>query len=378
MDETEVMLADAVEVMLKDRHNKERLRQVYQGRNAYSRVLWREMAEQGWLAITLSEALGGSGLLTRHAAVIAKSLGQHVVPEPFASSAAMVACLVNRLHAHNPEAWQSIAVSLLSGETWSVPAWQESMSSLEVQPTLQAQTTAVGTIRLQGVKHAVIAADMADQWLVSAVEGQEVQLWCVPARTPGVLVEASLGSDGSSVSRVLFSDVELTQAQCLGRGEDVLLALLQAREEALVLTSAQLQGAAEQALSMTVEYMCTRQQFGKAIGSFQSLQHLAVDVRVQQALAQAALNAALRDMDTAASSSTLRSSVARAKARTGQAAQMAGRFGVQAHGAIGFAAEADIGLYLKTALRLSAYLGNSSYHRQHIAQEIFAQEQVTA
>lgn len=378
MDETEVMLADAAEVMLKDRHDKERLRQVYQGRNAYSRALWREMAEQGWLAISLSEELGGSGLLSRHAAVIAKALGQHTVPEPFVSSAAMVACLANHLQVQNAAAWQPIIESLLSGDTWVAPAWQEFANTVGVAPTLQAQPDAAGTVRLQGVKQAVIAADMADHLLVTAFDGAQVQLWSVPSNAPGVALETALGSDGSSVARVSFSQVDVAPAQCLGRGDAVLQALLQAHELALVLTSAQLQGVAEQALSLTVEYMRTRQQFGKAIGSFQSLQHLAVDARVQQALGQAALNAALRDLDGQTSTTTVRSTVARAKARTAYAAQMAGRFGVQAHGAIGFAAEADIGLYLKSALRLSAYLGNSSHQRQHVAQELFAQAQVSA
>lgn len=376
MDETEVMLADAVQAFLQDRQHKERLRQTYQGQSAYDPALWAGMAAQGWLGITLAEVLGGVGLAARYAAVIARGLGRHATPEPFAASAAMVARLANQLHAQHSAAWQAIAAQLLAGESLLALAWQEDLVTLDVQPRCLGQAVE-GGITVTGTKQAVIAVELASDYLLSVCVDGVATLWRVPTDASGVRVQTLIGSDGSSASRVEFTQVFVPEAQCLARGDAVVAALAQARDEAIILTSAQLLGLAEQGLAITLDYLRTRVQFGKPIGSFQSLQHLAVDVRVQLSLAQAALSAALRAFETQPAADSTATAIARAKARASQVALQSGKFGVQAHGAIGFAAEADIGLFLKGALRLSAYLGNASHHRAALASLPFAAEGAT-
>ncbi|MEG1767242.1 MAG: acyl-CoA dehydrogenase family protein [Comamonas sp.] len=366
MDDTEVMLADAVQDFLQDRQHKERLRKTYAGQSAYDPALWTDMAGQGWLGITLAESLGGVGLAPRHAAVIARGLGRHAMPEPFVASAALVARLANRLHAQHAAAWQGIARQLLSGDAVLAPAWQEDAATLDAMPRCVGQAVDGGA-ELTGTKHAVIAADIAAHYLVSGVWQGLPALWRVPTSANGVRAEIRTGSDGSSAATVAFTQVFVGDAQCLARGDEVIAALREARDEAILLTSAQLLGLAEQGFAITLDYLRTRVQFGKAIGSFQSLQHMAVDVRVQLSLAQAAVRVALRAFESQPAAEGTRAAIARAKARASQVALQSGKFGVQAHGAIGFAAEADIGLYLKGALRLSAYLGNASHHRQALA-----------
>ena len=363
MDETEIMLADAAEALLADRHHKERLRLSYERRNAYDATLWQDMAAQGWLGITLPETLGGVELQSRHAAVIARKLGRHVVPEPFVASGVMLASLAARLHDQNVDAWHSVAERLQGGESMLALAWQEDYAALNVVPSQVTATPVSDGVAINGNKLGVVAADVASHLLVTASKNGLPQLYLIAANVPGVTLRRFAGADGSSICNIELKDVQASAAQCLAGGEALVAALNYAVNEALILTSAQLLGVAEQALELTLEYMRTRVQFGKAIGSFQSLQHLAVDVRVQQSLAQAALNAALQAYERDPQNADTAAAIARAKARTSQAALQAGRFGVQAHGAIGFAAEADIGLYLKSALRLSAYLGNASQHR---------------
>lgn len=377
MDETEVMLTDAVSASLQTLHDKQRLRQIYQDHHAYDSGLWQHMALQGWLGTVLDERIGGLGLQTRHAALIARQLGREVVPEPFVHNGTMLARLANRLHEHNPEAWQVLIERLLEGQAWSALAWQESLQSLDAAPACRLIRQPDGSGTLEGVKHAVMGADLAEGLLVSAHDGQEASLWWVPAGQPGMALDTRLGSDGSTVSTLSLGRTPVEARHCLGTGAAVVQALEAARDEALVLTSAQLLGVAEQSLALTLEYMRTRRQFGRAIGSFQSLQHLAVDVQVQNTLAAASLRQALQQLQTVQDArpghsrlnSNAAQAIARAKARTSRAALSAARFAIQAHGAIGFAAEADIGLYLKAALRLSASLGNATFHRQALSQQ---------
>jgi alkylation response protein AidB-like acyl-CoA dehydrogenase len=118
---------------------------------------------------------------------------------------------------------------------------------------------------------------------------------------------------------------------------------------------------------MTIDYLKTRVQFGKPIGSFQALQHRAVDLYVQQQLASAALEHVIAAMEHE-SDPRLRSALAsRAKARCAEAALTITRAAIQLHGAIGFTDEYDAGLYLKRAMVLAAWLGGPTWHRRRYA-----------
>jgi alkylation response protein AidB-like acyl-CoA dehydrogenase len=120
-------------------------------------------------------------------------------------------------------------------------------------------------------------------------------------------------------------------------------------------------------LTMTLDYLRTRKQFGKLIGSFQSLQHRAVDMLIQQELGEAVVAQAVAALDSGCSASERAVLAARAKARCSDAALQIGRESVQLHGAIGVTDENDLGLFLQRALVLSAWLGNGGTQRRRVA-----------
>ena len=146
-------------------------------------------------------------------------------------------------------------------------------------------------------------------------------------------------------------------------GESV---LRDALDEAVVATSAELLGVMRRTLSITLDYLRTRRQFGQPIGAFQALQHRAVDLYLQQELGAACLAATLGDWDVQASVETRAAKASRVKSRCSDAALAIGREAVQMHGAIGFTHECDVGLYLKRAVVLSARYGNAAAHRRRI------------
>lgn len=114
--------------------------------------------------------------------------------------------------------------------------------------------------------------------------------------------------------------------------------------------------------------MKTRVQFGRPIGSFQALQHRAVDLYLQQQLASAVLEDGLRELDDAPAPEARSAIASRIKARCSEAGLRIAREAIQIHGAIGFTDEYDAGLYLKRALVLAAWLGNAAQHRRRYAQ----------
>ncbi len=118
---------------------------------------------------------------------------------------------------------------------------------------------------------------------------------------------------------------------------------------------------------MTLEYLCTRRQFDRPIGSFQALQHRAVDLWIQRSLTEAVVAEALKALAEGVPPSVRSRLAARAKARASDAALHVAREAVQMHGAIGFTDEYDLSLYVQRALVLSAWLGNAAQQRRRYA-----------
>jgi alkylation response protein AidB-like acyl-CoA dehydrogenase len=128
---------------------------------------------------------------------------------------------------------------------------------------------------------------------------------------------------------------------------------------ALLAAAAELLGVMEGASELTLEYLKIRKQFGRAIGSFQALQHRAVDNYVLIESTRSFL------YQTCERGSPLSSSIVSAlKSYASGAALTVTKSAIQLHGAIGFTDEYDAGLYLKRAMWLSAHLGNEAAHRR--------------
>jgi alkylation response protein AidB-like acyl-CoA dehydrogenase len=123
----------------------------------------------------------------------------------------------------------------------------------------------------------------------------------------------------------------------------------------------------DRALEMSLDYLRTREQFGRPIGAFQALQHRAVDLYIHRDLALAVLDEALSGLDRGPAAAARAAMASRVKARCADAATRITREAIQFHGAIGFTDEFDVGLYLKRALVLTAWLGGGSWHRRRYA-----------
>lgn len=364
-DDTNRMLADAAQDFLQRGLVRHRMQAIYRGESVIDRGFWRQMADQGWLSMRLPEALGGAGMQLKQAAIVAECLGAHATPEPFIACAVMPAVIASALSPSDH--LKEIRQGLMDGRHVCAVAWQSHAQAMDPAATSVSATASDVGYRLDGHAYGVVAASFADSFLVTATLNNTLGLWFVRKESSGLMLHDRITSDGSTVSVVNFKGVELRPSDLLAQGqplEDVLISMV---DEATLLVAWQLVGLATEAFRLTLEYMRNRVQFGHPIGSFQALQHLAVDVRVQQALARAACAKATPKHADEHGRSTARAAIAAAKARASDAALLAIRFGVQAHGAMGFAAEADIGLYFKSALRLAAWLGNGTQQRRQHA-----------
>jgi len=331
----------------------------------FDRGLWREMAGMGWTGLLIPERFGGMELGFGEMSEVCRGLARVLTPEPMLSCAVLAARTL--MHCQNESLGAELLPGIAQGELIAALAWQERAGDLDsTTPGTSAQTSGA-QVTLSGTKRFVAGAAGADGIIVSAQAGSELVLVWVPASTPGVSVELEPIADGRFAAQIGFKDAKLPGQNVLARGEVAQSALGRALDEASVMASAELTGIMSRALEMTLDYLRTRVQFGRTIGSFQALQHRAVDLHIQEQLSSCALNDAIEALDERPGEPATSAAVSRAKARCSDAASLITRQAIQMHGAIGFTEDSDVGLYVKRALTLSAWLGNSAHHRRRFA-----------
>jgi alkylation response protein AidB-like acyl-CoA dehydrogenase len=331
----------------------------------YDRAVWRQMAELGWLGISIPEAYGGMGLGLAETAIVAEGLGRALAPEPYTACAVLAA---GAIAASDNEALKhALLPAIAGGERIAALAWQEDAGALDGNHIAARATPFEGGYRLSGTKRYVSGAAGADAYVVAARSDEGLVLGVVERDAPGVSLELAAIADGRHFGTLALDDALVPREKVAAVGEAAAEALAGALDRARAIAAAELYGVMSRALEMSVDYMKTRVQFGKPIGSFQALQHRAVDLYIQQQLASAVLDDSLQALD-AQPDATARAGIAsRLKARCSDAAVRITREAIQIHGAIGFTDEYDAGLYLKRALVLAAWLGNGTQHRRRYA-----------
>jgi alkylation response protein AidB-like acyl-CoA dehydrogenase len=300
----------------------------------FDRDVWRQMCEMGWPGLMVAEDLGGSGLGVQEFCALTEELGASLVPEPLIP-AAFAATLLPADHLG----------SVLSGERIVLPAWQEKPHSIAL-----TGDCALSGGKLHGRKMFVSMAAGADAFLVTVAGG----LALVERDAHGVHLVSTPAQDGGNFATVTFDGAPA--AFIPGTANEAL-------EVAALATSAYLLGAMDRVFGITLDYLKTREQFGKKIGSFQALQHRSADLQIQLALTRSVVEAAARTMDTATDARVRQAAVSRAKARASEAASVMTRGCIQLHGGIGYTDAADPGLFLRKMMVLAPMFGSAAMHR---------------
>ena len=342
-----------------------RVRRLRGKRPGFDRAVWRQMAEFGWLGILVPENCGGLGLGCTEMAIVAEGAARALVPEPLTAAAVLAAGAIAR--GDNAGLQHELLAGLVAGELIPALAWQERAGMLDAGAITTRAEPFEAAFKLNGAKNFVAGAAGADGFAVTAQTRDGVALYWVAAETNGVTLELAPLADGRFMGRLRLSDVVVPKACMIASPEAAAAALQAALDTTLIIASAELCGVMGRALDLSVDYMKTRVQFGKPIGSFQALAHRAVDLHIQRELASAVLDEAVALFDSAAGAAPRSAMASRVKARCSDAGLRIAREAIQIHGAIGFTDEYDAGLYLQRAMTLSAWLGNAALHRRRYA-----------
>jgi alkylation response protein AidB-like acyl-CoA dehydrogenase len=310
----------------------------------YDAGLWRSLAQMGVTGLPVPEDLGGAGATWRETAVVMEELGRAVAPVPFLGSAVL-----------------GVAALLAAGERELLPAVAsgEKIAVLAVPLGIAPGAPVGGTVTadggaLTGEISGVADALAADVLLVPASGA----LYAVDAADAGRTPVVSL----DMTRRLCDITLSGTPARLVAEGDDAVRAALSTG--AAMLASEQL-GVADRCLDSTVEYLKTRYQFGRPIGSYQGLKHRVADLWTSITEARAVARYAASC--TAAGDHDTPVAVAVAQAHCAPIAVKAAEECVQMHGGIGFTWEHPAHLYLKRAKAASLSLGTPDQYRTVLA-----------
>ncbi len=329
---------------------------------------WQEMINMGWTGILVPEQYGGSDLGYLTFGVVLEELGRQLTASPLFASA-LVGVTALRLAGSDAQQ-QTWLPKVVDGSEILTLAVDEQPRHAPAQISLQAQQTADGYV-LNGAKTFVIEGMSATTFIVAArtsgnsPQTEGVSLFLVPADAAGLQREMLATLDSRGYAQLQFSDVAVGADALLGelhQGYGLLEATLDRARAGL---TAEMMGTAAQAFDMTLEYLKTREQFGRVIGSFQALGHRAAALYSAMELSRSCAEAALQAVDDNADNLAQLCSLA--KCKVGDFLHEMSNQLIQIHGGIGMTDEFDAGFYLKRARVLEAAFGNQAFHRDRYA-----------
>jgi pimeloyl-CoA dehydrogenase small subunit len=372
LNDEQRQLKDSVERLLADTHGDLARRMAYMKEpKGYSTAVWRKYADLGLLAVPFAEEHGGLGQGPTETMIIAEALGRALAIEPY--FATVVLCGGALRHAENAALLKELVPGIAEGRLTLALAHQERQARYNLADTATtARADGKGGYTLEGEKCAVLHGDSADNLIVTArVQGARadlsgVGLFVVAGTASGLTRRGYATQDGMRAADVTLSAVKVSAEAVLAEPDRGLLVLNRVVDEAIAALAAEAVGAMAALNELTVSYLKTRKQFGQPIGSFQVLQHRAVDMFT--ALEQARSMAYFATMmATEPNARERRKAMAATKVQIGRSARYVGQEAIQLHGGIGMTMEYKAGHYFKRLTVIDMAFGDADHHLSELA-----------
>jgi alkylation response protein AidB-like acyl-CoA dehydrogenase len=347
---------------------KAKVREMDKDERGYDPQVWRDMAGLGWMGLTLPEEYGGTGASFMDLVIVVEEMGRNILPGPFFSTVAHGALPL--LEYGSSEQKNEFLPQISKGEAiWSLALGETSGRYTASEVELRAASEGTNYV-LHGQKLFVTDAHIADHILVVSRTGEGrrpedgITVFIVDARSPKVNMETIPTIGGDRQFRVGFEGVTVPKDNVLGNVGDGWNIADFTLQRAAVLKCAEMCGACQAVLEITSRYAKERVQFGRSIGSFQSIQHKLVDMAIDVEAVQYLLYQAAWGISIDSPSPW---QISAAKAKANQAYQRICIDAIAVHGAIGYTMDDDIGLYYRRVKAAEHAAGDTDLHRKMLA-----------
>jgi alkylation response protein AidB-like acyl-CoA dehydrogenase len=362
-DEQQAIKSTARE-FLASRFKSERMRELAASEDGFDASGWSEMADLGWPGLALPEEWGGQGLGIVDLAVLFEEMGYALAPSPLLSNT--VVGLALSLCGSDDQRERYLR-PLAEGTRRGVPAlFGAGSTATPGAYKMEARADGDGVV-LDGEKVLVMDAASADFFLVATADGHR---HLVESDADGVGIEAEPSIDPTRrLSTVRFDGVRVAAAETLPAEGHEYEAVL---DRVCVAIAAESTGVAQRTLEMAVEYAKDRQQFGRAIGTYQAVSHRCAQMLLETENARSNVYGAAWAADAEPQTQTLPLAASMAKAYASDAGWRVPDASIQVHGGIGFTWEHDLHFFLKRGRANAATFGDAKWHRERVAEAVLS------
>lgn len=350
---------------LTERLGMGKVRDLMMSDQGHDPVLWKEMADMGWVGLAVTVDHGGAGFGPVEMGVLLEEMGRMVTPGPFFASAVLATIAIQEVATAGQQS--ELLPSMASGEMIVSLALFERPRDWGLDSLATTATRTDDGWVIRGEKRSVLSGMSAGSYLVVASTGDGVGVFVVASDADGVAVTREPALDPTRrQATVLFEDVAVGADARLGEG-DVTAALHRALSLAGIALSSEQVGGAQACMEMAVDYAKSRYQFGRPIGSYQAIKHRCANMLMKVEHARSVSYYAARvthDPDELAVAAPLAISVA-SEAYTWVAGE-----NIQVHGGVGFTWEHDAHICLKRAKSSSLLFGDPRHQRDLLGRAI--------
>lgn len=369
LTEDQKMLRTMVRDLLVKECPKSLVREMEEDEKGHPAQLWSQMAELGLLGLPFPEKYGGGGGSFLDLAILLEEAGRACMPGPFFSTVVLGGLPIST--SGSEELKQKYLPMVAEGKIFTFALAEDDGGYEPDCMETSASTEGDGYI-ISGTKMFVPNAHIADYILCLARTsngsgGAGLTVFIVDGKSQGISCTLFDTIAGDKQCEVIFDKVKVSRDNILGEVDKGWKVMEEALQMASVALCADLLGAAEAALEMSIAYACERVAFEHPIGSFQAIQHQLADAKVNtDGIRFMAYQAAWRISEGLPADKE----VAMAKAWVNEAFRFVAAKGIQIHGSIGYTSDHDMQLYFRRGKVTEALFGDTEYHREIVACEI--------
>ena len=365
LNDEQRLLQESLGKLLADHYGFEQRAAMLGGDPGWSRDMWARYAEMGLLALPFSVEDGGMDGGPVDTMIVMEAFGGALVLEPYLSTVILCGSLLR--HGASDTQRSALIAKIADGGLLMAFAQGERQSRYDLFDVATTARRDGSGFVLDGAKTVVLGGDSADRLIVSARTAGDrrdpngIGLFLVDVEAAGVSRRGYATQDGHRAAEIVLDGVRVDEADVLGDPEGALPVIERAVEETIAALCAEAVGTMARMHAETVEYLKVRKQFGVPIGSFQVLQHAAVDMFVD--LEQARSMAMFAAMMAGEADAAVRGpAISAAKVQIGQSGKAVGQAAIQLHGGVGMTMEFQVGHYFKRATMIDQTFGNVAYH----------------
>lgn len=363
LSEEQSMLREAAQRFCKEQSDAERARVLIKAEQGYDSNVWEQIADMGWLGVTVPSEYGGADLSVAELVPVLEEMGRSIMHSPLQAVAMATQALTSAGTAEQKSTWlprivegSVVTVGLNDANHWNFS-----------KPVCKASRVG-DQLQLSGKKTFVRDADTADAIIATVQLNGSAALVLIPreAINEDAIERQQTIDEVVRCFRVNLDEVSIPVENVLDEGDST-VAIQTVSAVGALLLSAEMTGGMAAALDLIVDYALTRKTFGKYIGSYQGIKHPTADILCDYEHARALLYGAAHEASKDLLSYDTEILIRMLKAWVGDKYSYAGDRAVQFHGGIGFTYECNAQIFLRRAQFGQSQFGDAPHHRKLLA-----------